>query len=138
MSTRDPSPAGRLPGATPGTGRTARLLAAAVCALEAVALAGFGVFYLLQLGSTGSDLVARVVTEAAVILLFAVGLGALARLWLGRSSWPATPTVVWHVLLVPVAWAMGQSGQWLIALALGVAVVLAIGATVSARGSELY
>jgi hypothetical protein len=42
--------------------------------------------------------------------LFAVGLGFAARgLWRGLS-WPRTASVVWLVVLLPVAWTMVQSG----------------------------
>ena len=66
----------------------------------------------------------------------AVVMGALARLWLGRSSWPGTPTVVWHALLIPVVVSMAQAGQWLVTVALVGAIVAAIGAVVLARGSS--
>jgi hypothetical protein len=59
----------------------------------------------------------------------------LARLWLGRSGWPGTPTVVWHALLIPVVVSMAQAGQWLVTLSLSVAIVLSIGAATVARGS---
>jgi hypothetical protein len=42
--------------------------------------------------------------------LFAGGLGLAARgLWRGLS-WPRTASVVWLVVLLPVAWTMVQSG----------------------------
>ena len=87
----------------PGPARSrARRLAALVCLVEALVLGGFGVFYLVEFAlGEGSDPM-RVLTAGLLILLFAAGTGLLARLWLGQSQWPATPTVVWHVLLVPV------------------------------------
>lgn len=113
--------------------RPARRLAALVCLSEAVVLAGFGIFYLVELAlGEGSDPM-RVLTAAILILLFAAGCAVLGRLWLGRSSWPATPTVVWHVLLVPVNVALFQSGQVLLGLLVALAIVTAVGATVAAR-----
>lgn len=109
----------------------ARRVAALICAAQALVLAGFGIFYLTQVGS-GAD-AARVLTEGVLILVFAGGLGLLARLWLGGSDWPGTPTVVWHLLLIPVIVAMFQSGQVLIALAMAVAVLAAIGAVAAQR-----
>ena len=57
-------------------------------------------------------------------VLFAVGLGLVARgLWQGLS-WPRTAAVVWLVLLLPVGWAMVQAGRGLVgALILGSAAV---------------
>jgi len=44
-------------------------------------------------------------------ILFAVGLGFVARgLWQGMG-WPRTATVVRLVLLLPVGWAMVQAGS---------------------------
>jgi len=126
------SDAAPTPPASPARTGRPRLVAAAVCALEALVLAGFAAYYLVQLAG-GSPDPTRVTTEAALIVLFAVGLAVLARLWLIGSGWAGTPTVVWHLLLVPVVVAMAQSGQPVVALALGAAVVLAIGATIQAR-----
>jgi hypothetical protein len=110
-------------------------VAAVICALEALAMAGFGIYGLIELVRGGGTGTARVITESVLILAFAAGMGLLARLWLGRSGWPGTPTVVWHALLVPVVVSMAQAGQWLVTLALSAAVILAIGAAIVARGS---
>ena len=113
--------------------RPARRVAALVCFAEALVMAGFVVFYAVELlRGEGSDQM-RVLTAGVLILVFAVAVGLLGRLWLGQSRWPATPTVVWHVLLVPVAVGMFQSGQLLIGLLITLAIVTAIGATVAAR-----
>lgn len=117
------------------TANPARRVAALVCGLEALVMAGFGFYGLIELARGGGTDTARVITESALILLFAVGMAVLARLWLGRSSWPGTPTVVWHALLIPVVVSMAQAGQWLVTLALVTAIVAAIGAVVMARGT---
>ncbi len=110
----------------------ARSVVAALCLLQAVVLAGFAVFYVVELlGGGGSDQ-ARVVTSAALILLFALGLGALGHLWWHGSGRVTTPTVVWNVLLVPVAIGLAQSGQALLCVLLVVVLVAAIGAAVLA------
>jgi len=108
-----------------------------VCAVEAAVIAGFGIYGLVELARGEGTGTARVLTESILILVFAVGMGLLARLWLGRSSWPGTPTLVWHALLIPVVVSMAQAGQWLVTLALTAAIVLAIGAVVRARGSSV-
>ncbi len=68
----------------PVTKDPARRLAAAVCAVETIAMVGLGVFYLLQLSNAADQ--ARVATEAVLILLTAAGLGLLTRLWLADHS----------------------------------------------------
>lgn len=109
-----------------------RRAAAAVCLVEALVMAGFALFYVLEMvRGEGSDRM-RVLTSAILIAVFAVAVGALARLWLGRSDWPVTPTIVWHVLLVPVAVAMAQSGQVLVAVLLGAAVVAGVATALAA------
>lgn len=98
-------------------------------------MAGFGGYGLIALATGGGTDAARVLTESVLILLFAAGMGLLAKLWLGRSSWPGTPTVVWHALLIPVAVSMAQAGQVLVTVALVTAILLSVGAVVVARGS---
>ena len=94
-------------------------------------MAGFGIYGLVQLAlGQGTD-PARVITESVLILLFAGGMGLLARLWLGSSSWPGTPTVVWHALLIPVLIEMVKAGQWLVSLALALVIGLAIWAVIA-------
>ena len=73
-----------------------RAVAAGVCGLQALALLGFVVFYLWELTQDSSDDVARVVMSALLILVFAVGIGAMARGWVRGDNWPNTPTVVWN------------------------------------------
>ncbi|HNV13210.1 MAG: hypothetical protein IPI13_00295 [Actinomycetales bacterium] len=114
---------------------SARRVAAIICAIEALAMAGFGIYGLVELARGGGTGTARVITESVLILAFAAGMALLARLWLGRSGWPGTPTVVWHALLIPVVVSMAQAGQWLVTLSLSVAIVLSIGAATVARGS---
>lgn len=123
------------------TSRQPRRVAALIMAAEAALMALFAVFGLVQwvtrLGSVGSASdSARIVTEAILVLVFAAGAGLLAKLWLGQSDWPRTPTIVWHVLLIPVAYGMGASGQYLICVVLAVVIVAAIAAAV-VGGAEI-
>ncbi|EBM0725681.1 hypothetical protein XE97_25315, partial [Salmonella enterica subsp. enterica serovar Senftenberg] len=80
----------------------ARDVAAAVCAVQALSLLGFVVFYLVELVQGAGDDPTRVVMSALLILVFAVGIGALARGWWRGANWPNTPTIVWNLLLLPV------------------------------------
>ena len=94
------------------------MTAGLVCLLQALVLLGFGVFYLVELVlGAGADRM-RVLSSAVLILASAAGLALLGRMWLTASGRPATPTVVWAALLLPVAIGMAQSGQPLIGAAL--------------------
>jgi inner membrane protein involved in colicin E2 resistance len=95
-------------------------VAAAVCALQAVVLLGFVVFYLWELSQDAGDDLARVIMSAVLIAVFAVGVAALARGWVRGDNWPNTPTVVWNLLLVPIGWSLVQGDR----RAVGVLVIL--------------
>ncbi|WP_239111436.1 hypothetical protein [Phycicoccus sonneratiae] len=104
--------------AAPAPAAGPRRAAAVLCAVQALALLGFAVFYVYELAvGEGSD-ATRVVMSAAVIALGAVGLGLLARGWLGERRWPRTPTIVWDLLLVPVGISLLQAERtglgWLV------------------------
>lgn len=115
---------------------TARDVAAAVCALQALSLVGFVVFYLVELVQGAGDDPTRVVMSALLILVFAVGIGALARGWWRGASWPNTPTIVWNLLLLPVAWSLFQADRLVVALLVGVVAVVGIVAAVRADTTE--
>ena len=102
------TPASDSPSARPGMpGR----LAAAVLAVQVLALFAFAVFYVVELVQGASDNASRVVMSIVLILVFAAGLGLLAwGLWRG-SPWARTPTIVWQALLLPIAWGLFQSGR---------------------------
>jgi hypothetical protein len=119
----------------PTSPSTARRTAAIICGVEALVMAVFGLYAIVRFVGGGLDDPIRVLTEGLLVLLFAAGAALLAKLWLGRSGWPGTPTVVWHVLLIPVAWGMWESKQYLICAALALAIVAAIWAAVTA-GAE--
>ena len=99
-------------------------MAAGICALQALVLVGFVGFYLWELTQDSSDDAVRVVMSALLILVFAVGIAALARGWVRGDNWPNTPTVVWNALLLPVGWSLVQSDHGLIG-ALVIVVALA-------------
>ena len=113
-----------------------RLLAAALCGLQAVVLLGFCAFYLWELVQGAGDDPTRVVMSIVLIAVFAVLLGVLGRAWLRGANWPNTPTIVWNVLLLPVAWSLFQAGRGVWALALGVVGILGIVAAVRADTSD--
>ena len=117
---------------SPRTRSTARTLAAALCLLQALALVGFAGFYLVELVAGGASDVGAVVMSVALFLVVAAGLAYLARRWWTGSGAVTTPTVVWNVLLVPVAVGLAQSGQLILAVVLAVAVLVAIVAALAA------
>jgi hypothetical protein len=99
-------------------------VAAGICAVQALALLGFVGFYLWELTQDSADDVTRVVMSALLILVFAVGIAAMARGWVRGDNWPNTPTVVWNALLLPVGWSLVQSDHGLVgALVIVVALV---------------
>lgn len=108
-----------------------RLLAAALCGLHALVLLGFCVFYLWELVQGAGDDPTRVVMSVVLIAVFAVLLGVVGRAWLRGANWPNTPTIVWNLLLLPVAWSLFQAGRGV--LALGLAVVGFLGVVAAAR-----
>lgn len=108
-----------------------RLLAAALCGLHALVLLGFCVFYLWELVQGAGDDPTRVVMSVVLIAVFAVLLGVVGRAWLRGANWPNTPTIVWNLLLLPVAWSLFQAGRGV--LALGLAVVGVLGVVAAAR-----
>ncbi len=109
------------------------MLAGTTCALQALALVGFAGYYLYELGKgEGSD-TARVVMSAVVILIGAAGLAALARGWFGERGWPRTPTIVWHLLLVPVGVSLLQAGRSALGTVVLVVAVLTLLAALAVR-----
>ncbi len=108
--------------------RGPRRLAAALTGVQALALAGFAVYYVVELVlGEGSD-ATRVLMSALLIFVAAVGLGVLARGWLGVAAWPRTPTIVWNVILLPVGISLIQGDRVLIGWVV-IAVALVVVAT---------
>jgi cbb3-type cytochrome oxidase maturation protein len=109
-----------------------RALAALVCVAQALGLWGLCVFYLWEVATGQSDDVTRAVMSAILIAVFGALLLLLARAWWRGAGWPNTPTVVWNLLLLPVAWGLKQGGFGWAAVALAVVAVVGI---VSALGA---
>ncbi len=99
--------------------RGARVLLAALLGAQVVVLVGFAGFYLYELILGESADPARVVMSVVLILVTAAGLAAVARGWVRLEHWPRTPTLVWSVLLLPVAWGLFQGGLLLVGAAVG-------------------
>ena len=113
-----------------------RAVAAGICALQALALLGFVGFYLWELTQDSSDDATRVVMSALLILVFAMGIAALARGWVRGDNWPSTPTVVWNALLLPVGWSLVQSDRGLVGALVIVIALLGIIAAIRADTTD--
>ena len=111
--------------------RSARRVAAANCALQALVLVALAVLYVVELARGETSDTTRVVVSIVIILLFAAALGALARSWLAGVDWPRTPTIVWNVLLLPVAWGLHGGGQDLAAAIVALSAIAGLVAAIS-------
>lgn len=101
------------------------LVAAGVCLLEAVLLLVTALLYGLELAGDRAVDPSTASMSLVVCLIFAILLLVLASAWVKGALWPRTPTIVWNVLLLPVAWSLATSTS--IWLGLGVAVVALMG-----------
>jgi len=107
------------------------LVAAGILGLQGLGCAIFAVLFpLLAFRGASLSNVSHVMFSLFT-LLFAVGLGLVARgLWRG-VSWSRTAAAVWLALLLPVGWALAAGGSKLIgSLILGSA-ILGIAAVVA-------
>ena len=116
--------------------RGPRRVAALLSGLQALALAGFAVYYVVELVLGEGSEAARVVMSALLILVGAVGLALLTRGWLGDASWPRTPTIVWNALLLPVGISLVQGTRVAVGWVVLVVALMAIGAAWVARDPE--
>jgi hypothetical protein len=104
------------------------LVAAAIIGLQALGCVVFAVLLLFAAPKSASLSHTSQVMLSVFTVLFAVGLGLVARGLLHGKSWPRTATVVWLVLLLPVGWAMVQAGRGLVGVLILGSAVVGIGA----------
>jgi hypothetical protein len=124
----------------PPTPSRAALVAGLLTVVQALIVLGFAGFYVYELTIGAADSVTTALTSAALILIFGLALLLVARGWLRGQRWPRTPTLLWNVLLLPVAWSLRESDQTLIAAcvaALAVASIVAALASPAHRLGEL-
>lgn len=121
-------------GAPPKPSRAA-LSAGLLTLVEAFIVLGFAGFYVYEIALGAEDSLTTALTSAALILIFGVALLLVARAWIRGQRWPRTPTLLWNVLLLPVAWSLRDSDQALIAA--GVA-ALAVASIVAALASPAH
>lgn len=109
--------------------RTRSLLAcAALLAIEAAALAGIAVFFVVEVVvATPQDRV-RALVAALLALVTAVGLAFVARALVRGRRWARAPALVVNLLVLPVTVDLVRGGRWYIGgpLALFALVVLVL------------
>lgn len=117
----------------PTPGRAwAPVVAALLTFLEATTLLVLAGFYGYEMAVGAADSLTTAATSGALILIFAIALLVLARAWGRRQSWARTPTLVWNLLLLPVAWSLFESEQVLLAAGLGVLAIAGVVAAIAA------
>ncbi|WP_149814746.1 hypothetical protein [Serinicoccus marinus] len=108
--------------------RTAGQVAASLVALEAVILAGFAVFYLVELvRGQGQDLMI-VIMSVVTMVVFIIGLSYTALGLSRRHPRSQAPAIAFNFLLVPLGIALLPLAPWWVGvgtLALGVVTVAA-------------
>jgi hypothetical protein len=107
-------------------------VAGLVCLLEGLVLLGFCVFFLYELVIGEGDDPARVVMSVVLMGIFALMLLLMARAWMRVLPWPRNPTILWNLLMLPVAWSMWGAGFWG-ALPLGLVALAGITAAFASR-----
>ena len=104
------------------------LACAALVALEAVALAGVAVFFVVEVVvATPADRV-RALVAALLALVTAVGLALVARALVAGRRWARAPALVVNLLVLPVSLDLVRGGRWYVGgpLALYALVVLVL------------
>jgi len=115
----------------------AALIAGLLTLVEALIVLAFAGFYVYEIAIGAADSVTTALTSAALILIFGVGLLVVARGWLRGQRWPRTPTLLWNVLLLPVAWSLRDSDQALIAAGVAALAVVSIVAALASPAHRL-
>lgn len=104
------------------------VVAAAIIGLQALGCAVFAVIFLFAAPKGASLSDTSHLMFSVFTVLFAIGLGLVARgLWRGKG-WARTATVVWLVMLLPLVWTMVQAGRGLVGVLILSGAVIGIGA----------
>lgn len=108
-----------------------RRLLAALCWAQVAVIVGWGIYYVYEILQGLGDDRTRAWMSVVLMLFLGAGLAGLAYGWRRGHQWPAMPTLLWHGLLIPVAWSLIQAGQWLWALVVVGLIVAAVIAMVN-------
>lgn len=115
-----------------GSSTVARRVASLVMSAQALVLLSFFAFFVYEITVGAADGVMQAATLSGLILVFAILSGVLGRAWLRGAGWPRTPTIVWNVLLLPVAWSLHDADRGVLAVAVGLLAVAGVVASVGA------
>lgn len=103
---------------------------------QVAAILAFCGFYLVELAlGQGADAVQTLMS----VVVFLVGAALLAFVGRGlwqASSWARTPSVVWNMLVLLICVSLAQSGQWLLAVVVGLVAAGGIAAALAAGGGR--
>ncbi len=113
-----------------------RMLLTAICALQTLLIVGWGVYYVSELIKGHAADPARAWMSVVLMLTIAAGLAAMAWGWWTGMQWPAVPSLLWHGLLLPVAWSLAQAKQWLWLAIVVSAIVLAVYSVIKVAAGE--
>jgi len=98
-------------------------LAAALLAVQVLAILGFSGFYLVELALGAEANATQTVMSVVTFLVGAAALAVVARGLFRGAGWARTPSVLWNVLVLLIAVSLAQSGQLPWSLAVGAVAV---------------
>lgn len=112
------------------------VVAAAVLALEALALVALAGVYAVGLGRHDEADFGRALASIALFIVGAGILASLARGWLRGQSWPRMATLVLNALLVPVAFSAIRTWGMLVGLPVLLIAIVGVVAALSSEHSD--
>lgn len=108
---------------------TAGRIAAALVGLQSLAIAGFAIFYLVELGLGEATDTMIVIMSVVTMVVFVIGLAYTAKgLW-ERHPRAQAPAIAFSILLVPLGIAMFQFAPWWAAALILITGVVTIAST---------
>lgn len=91
---------------------------AVLVGLQAVALLGAAVFFVVEVAVATPDDRTRALVAALLALVAAAGMAVVARGLLAGRRWARAPTLVVNLLVLPVAFDLVRGGRWYVGGAL--------------------
>lgn len=104
--------------------------------LQALVLLGYFAFFVYEIVQGAADGMALAGTLSGLILIFSILSGVLGQGWLRGARWPRTPTILWNVLLLPVAWSLHDAGHSPLGIGVGVLALAGILAAAMAGAGD--
>jgi hypothetical protein len=113
---------------------TAVVVAAGIVAVQGGALFLGAIAFAAWLTVTRPQNIGFPAGSAVLVFLFGVVLLGTSRALLRGARPSVSPIVLIELLILPVAWSMGQAKQWLISMALAVPALVVLGLLFSPDG----